>query len=103
MRVWGSGWGGARGWWVRCCLGRERGPGGEGYGKGALWLTLSTTALAWSAITRWGQLALLPIWLVALLPAIRQSPSRVLRAALWAIPAGAAILLVQLWLVFTVA
>jgi 4-amino-4-deoxy-L-arabinose transferase-like glycosyltransferase len=63
------------------------------------WLILSATALAWSAVTRWGQAALVLAWLVALLPALR---GRRWHALPWAVIPAAAVLGAQLWLVFTV-
>jgi hypothetical protein len=36
-----------------------------------IWLALAGAALAWSAVTRWGQLVLAPVWLVMLVLAIQ--------------------------------
>ena len=63
------------------------------------WLALSTTALAWSVVTRWGQAVLACAWLVILLPAVRV---RQWRALPWAIIPAAAVLGAQFWLVLTV-
>jgi hypothetical protein len=63
---------------------------------------LSSAALAYSIVSRWGQLVLAPVWLVLLIPAIRRQPRRFVQALPFAALAGVAILGAQLWLVFSV-
>lgn len=70
---------------------------------GAGWMALAGGALAWSIVTRWGQALLVPVWLLAALPAIHSQPSRVARAIPAAILAGGAVLAAQAWLILTVA
>lgn len=74
----------------------------DGRASSAGWLALSGAALAWAAVTRWGQALLWPVWLLALLPVIRSRPSRFLRAAPAAVLAAGVVLAVQGWLMLSV-
>jgi hypothetical protein len=74
----------------------------DGSASGAGWLALAGGALAWSIVTRWGQALLVPVWLLAALPAIRSRPSRFARAVPAAVLAGGAVLAAQAWLILTV-
>jgi hypothetical protein len=65
-------------------------------------LALAGAALAWAAITRWGQLILIPVWLVALIPAARQDPRRVVRTLPFALAPAAVVIGAQLVLAFSV-
>jgi hypothetical protein len=75
-------------------------PVGETGGRG--WLALSGTALAWSAISRWGQLALAPVWLLAIAWMSRRRLRDAIRDLPWALIPAAAIIGVQAYLIFAV-
>jgi hypothetical protein len=68
------------------------------------WLALSTTALAWSVITRWGQALLFVVWLAVFAPTmwVRRRCAIWWRGVVWAIVPAAIVLGAQLYLVFTV-
>ncbi|HEX6507246.1 MAG TPA: hypothetical protein VF221_06400, partial [Chloroflexota bacterium] len=70
--------------------------------SGAGWMALSSAALAWSVVTRWGQAALAVAWIAAMLPVVRVRWSHLWRALPWAIIPASTILAAQLWLVYTV-
>lgn len=70
--------------------------------SGAAWLALSATALAWSVVTRWGQVMLAIAWLAAVIPTVRARRSALWRALPWAAIPAATVLIAQFWLVFTV-
>jgi hypothetical protein len=83
---------------------------------GSAWMALAGGALAFSAVTRWGQLALFPVWVLALVWAGRtrhvpvhtpeatagRSLHELVMAAPWALIPAALIVGVQLLLTFTV-
>ncbi|MBV9282480.1 MAG: hypothetical protein JOZ41_20570 [Chloroflexi bacterium] len=63
------------------------------------WLALSSAALAWSVVTRWGQAVLVFAWLTAALPRARAVRWRALP---WAVVPAAAVLGAQFWLILMV-
>jgi hypothetical protein len=69
---------------------------------GISWLAVAGAALAWSIVTRWGQMALLPVLVLAVLPAAWQRPSRLFRALPFALVAAGIVLGFQIWLMLTV-
>jgi 4-amino-4-deoxy-L-arabinose transferase-like glycosyltransferase len=77
------------------------------YGEGsarraAVWPALAGGALAWSAITRWGQVILVLVWLGVMLPSLgTERRSRTVRGLPWAMLPAAFILGTQLTLAFT--
>jgi hypothetical protein len=70
----------------------------------ARWLAVSATALAWSVVTRWGQALLVCAWLACALPMLRMRRPRAFpwRSAVCALIPAAAVLGLQIWLIFTV-
>ena len=81
---------------VRWSINQEKGR------SAAPWLALSATALAWSVVTRWGQVALVIVWLIAVIPTVRVRRSKLWRALPWAVIPAAAVLIAQFWFAFTV-
>jgi hypothetical protein len=70
-------------------------------GASPVWLALASSALAWSAISRWGQLILAPVWL-AFLIASSGGRVRLFRALPWAAVPAALIVGAQVWLALSV-
>jgi hypothetical protein len=96
-----SGWALLR--WSRAGAAPDESQGSHRIWVAAGWLGLAGAALAWSIVTRWGQALLVPVWLLAALPAIRARPSRFWRTVPAALLAGGAVLAAQGWLILTVA
>jgi len=76
---------------------------GAGSGRaGMVWLMVAAGTLAWSIVTRWGQLLLLPAWLLAAVQLARGPIRRRWPEVLPALVVAATVLGLQLWLVLTV-
>jgi 4-amino-4-deoxy-L-arabinose transferase-like glycosyltransferase len=75
---------------------------GRAITRECLWLGLAAAALAWSIVTRWGQMALIPVAALGALPALAGNTSRFLRASVWAAGVAAIIIGTQVLLMVTV-
>lgn len=70
---------------------------------GIAWATLTGGALAWSIVTRWGQLLLVPIWVLLAASSLRPRLARSRRAIAMSFLAAGMVLGAQIWLILTVA
>jgi 4-amino-4-deoxy-L-arabinose transferase-like glycosyltransferase len=70
--------------------------------SGSLWMVLAAVAMSWSIVTRWGQMAMIPVVVLAAIPTVIDDRRRFLRGAIWAVPVAGILIGTQVFLMNTV-